>query len=64
MPRTKEDKYVYDKAYNQENVTRVTIVFNRRIAEDMMLMEWLKKQPEGRNGYMKRLMREDMKSRG
>lgn len=60
MPRTKEQKYSYDKAYLQENTTRVSLVFNKRKPDDLILMEWLKAQAEGSNGYIKRLIREDM----
>ena len=58
--RNKAKKYSYDQGYLAENITKVSLTFNRRVPEDMELMEWLKSKPEGRNQYIKRLLREDM----
>ena len=62
MPRTKEQKYSYDKLYLQQNTTRVSLVFNKRKPDDLIIMEWLKTRAEGSNGYIKRLIRADMES--
>lgn len=57
----KFDKYRYDQEYIKKNMKRVLITFNRNNPQDMQLVEWMEKQPGSMTGYMKRLIREDMK---
>lgn len=65
MPRKKSglfDQREYTVRYNRENVTRKMITFNKNKPEDMAILEWLEKQPEGMVAYVKRLISEDMKA--
>lgn len=64
MPRKKSglfDQREYVNRYHRETIARKNVTFNRGKPEDMALMEWAEKQPEGFVAYVKRLIREDMR---
>lgn len=63
MPRKKSglfDQREYVNRYHREQIARKNVTFNRGKPEDMALMEWAEKQPEGFVAYVKRLIRQDM----
>jgi hypothetical protein len=63
MPRKKSglfDQREYVNKYHREQIARKNVTFNRGKPEDMALMEWAEKQPEGFVAYVKRLIRQDM----
>ena len=63
MPRKKSglfDQREYVNRYHRESISRMNVTFNKGKPEDMALMEWAKKQPEGFVAYVKRLIRQDM----
>ena len=63
MPRKKSglfDQREYVNRYHRETIARKNVTFNRGKPDDMALMEWAKKQPEGFVAYVKRLIREDI----
>ena len=53
-------QYEHDQAYIKANIKFVNISLNQRKEEDMQMLEWLNKRPEGKGAYIKRLIREDM----
>lgn len=63
MPRQKsgefdQNKYVAD--YMREKIKQVKVSLNKTKQDDIDIIEWLDRQPEGASGYIKRLIREDM----
>lgn len=62
MPKDKTKKAIYDIAYNKENTIVKHVSFNRKVKEDMELLEWVEAQPMSKNAYFKKLAREDMES--
>ena len=61
--RALRNKRVYDKDYAKKYLKGKSITFNTLYPEDIALLEWVKKQGEGGNQYIKRLIREDMERR-
>lgn len=62
MPRKKSglfDQREYVNKYHRETIARKNVTFNRGKPEDMALMEWAEKQPEGFVAYVKELIRAD-----
>lgn len=62
MPRKKSglfDQREYVNRYHRETIARKNVTFNRGKPEDMALMEWAEKQPEGFVAYVKGLIRAD-----
>ena len=51
------NKSKYDQKYMRDNIVYYRMQINRKTEFD--LLEWFNKQPN-RNGYLKRLIREDM----
>ena len=62
-PKAKARKHEYDVRYAKENFQCKNLSFNKKIPEDIALLDWVKVQPEGGNAYIKRLIREDMERR-
>ena len=63
MPRKPSglfDQREYVNRYHRELIVRKNVTFNRGKPDDMALMQWAEKQPEGFVAYVKRLIREDM----
>ena len=59
------DKVRYDMEYNAKNITRKSIVFNKKDPEDMAILEYLNaKGARAANEFIKQLIREDMKKQG
>ena len=56
--RTKSDKAQYDQEYIRQNCTRVSLLLNK--THDRDIIEYLMTINESFNGYVKRLIREDM----
>lgn len=54
------DQREYVNRYHRELIVRKNVTFNRGKPDDMVLMQWAEKQPEGFVAYVKRLIREDM----
>ena len=54
------NKGAYDKQYAKEHIKRKFIPFNDTDPEDMMLLDWINKQPNVTQ-YVKKLVAEDMK---
>lgn len=52
-----EKKSKYDQKYMRDNVMSFRFQINRKTEPD--ILEWFNQQPN-RNGYLKRLIREDM----
>lgn len=64
MPRRKSglfDQREYVNRYHRETIARKNVTFNRNKPEDMTLLEWAEKQPDGFVTYVKKLISEDMK---
>lgn len=64
MPRQKSglfDQREYVNRYHRETIARKNVTFNRNKPEDMTLLEWAEKQPDGFVAYVKKLISEDMK---
>lgn len=59
-PQAKARKYGYDQAYLKDNITKVSVTFNRQSPTDTVLLEWLNAQPGSKVAYIKRLISEDM----
>lgn len=59
-PKAKARKYGYDQAYLKDNITKVSVTFNRQSPTDTVLLEWLNAQPGSKVAYIKRLISEDM----
>ena len=57
-----QGKYVAD--YMREKIWQVHVSLNKTKPEDIQMHEWLTSRPEGASGYIKRLVREDMKKSG
>lgn len=53
----KENKKNYDVKYAKENLQQVRLSLNKETDAD--LIEWINQQPN-KQGYLKRLIREDM----
>ena len=53
----------YNNEYRKKYMKSKVIAFNTQHPEDIALLDWIKKQPEGGVQYIKRLIREDMKAR-
>ena len=53
------DKSKYDQEYAKEHIRRKHIPFNDTDPEDMLLWDWIRKQPNATQ-YIKKLIREDM----
>lgn len=69
MPKLSDEakrrKAEYDKQYQQDNVSRVSIFFNKGNPEDVEMMAWLdKKGKRNKSGYVKGLIRDDMSKTG
>lgn len=67
MPRQKSgdfDQNKYVAGYLKNNIKLVHVSLNRTKPEDMRILEWLQKQPEGASGYLKRLILKDMGNGG
>ncbi len=61
----KKRKAEYDKRYQQDNVSRMSIFFNKGNTEDVEMMEWLdEKGKRNKSGYVKSLIRDDMRKAG
>lgn len=61
----KRKKAEYDRQYQQDNVSRMSIFFNKGNPEDVDMMDWLdKKGKRNKSGYVKGLIREDMHKAG
>ena len=55
------NKVQYDMEYNAKNITRKSVVFNKKDPEDMRILEYLNSKGARRsNEYIKQLIREDM----
>ena len=59
----KRKKTAYDSKYIMENVVQRKIIFNKAVAEDVEMLEWLDGH-ENKNQYVKELIREDMRKAG
>lgn len=53
------DRKQYLLEYQSRNVIQKKLVFNRRSADDLMLLDWLETR-ENTNQYVKSLIRADM----
>lgn len=67
MPKTKsgnfdQNKYVLE--YMKQNISHMTVSINRSKEADVELAKWIRSQPEGVSGYLKRLAREDKERAG
>jgi hypothetical protein len=61
----KKNKAAYDKQYQHENVSRLSIFFNKGDEEDQKILGWLEDKGRGnKSGYVKGLIREDMQKAG
>ena len=63
LPRKKSgdfDSNKYVVQYMKENIVHVKVSLNKSKPDDVKMMEWIKEQPEGASGYLKRLIRKDM----
>ena len=61
LPKAKKepfDQVAYNREYNKENYTRVSVVLNKR--QDSDIIAHLEDKPS-KSDYIKRLIREDMK---
>ena len=55
------NKGAYDIQYARDNITRKFLCFNNNDEEDKKVLDWLNGKGKGNvNGYVKRLIREDM----
>lgn len=52
----------YNNEYRKKYMKGKSILFNTQYPEDMALLDWLKKQPEGGVQFIKRLIRENMEA--
>lgn len=62
MPRKKSglfDQREYVNRYHRETIARKNVTFNRNKPDDMTLLEWAEKQPDGFVAYVKGLIMED-----
>lgn len=59
-PQAKARKYGYDQTYLKDNITKVSVTFNRQSPTDTVLLEWLNAQTGSKVAYIKRLISEDM----
>lgn len=50
----------YVAKYKKENITKVSVEFNKNNTEDMTMLEFLNKQAT-KQGFIKQLIRESMK---
>ena len=57
------DQLEYIRRYNREHHKYKQVVFNVDKPDDVRLMEWIERQPEGISGYLKRLATEDREKR-
>ena len=55
-----QNKKAYDIKYAKQNFKCKNIAFNTLYPDDIALLDWVKKQPEGGTKYIKRLIREDI----
>lgn len=53
--------YPANKRYEAANIVKVTIGFNRKTEPELLARIQSKGESEGRAGYVKRLIREDMR---
>lgn len=60
----KAKKYQRDQQYLKENTSKISLVFNRRNADDDALLGWIRSRPEGATKYIKALILKDKKSAG
>ena len=63
MPRPKSgnfDPKKYVTEYLKENIQQIRVSLNKSKEEDMKMMKWIKEQPEGASGYIKKLIKKDM----
>jgi len=58
--KTKENDYNRTQQYIRENYQWVNVNFNKRLKEDMEILEWLNGVGESKAQYIKRLIRKDM----
>ena len=49
----------YDVAYQKENMVQKKLAFNRRVPDDLILLDWIESQ-ENFSQYCKNLIRSDM----
>ena len=65
MPRTKPENYKdaeYKKTYQREHIVFKKMNFNTSKEEDVKMIEWIEKQPEGASPYLKRLVQKDIET--
>ena len=62
-PEAIKRKAQYNQAYAKKFFKTKLIQFNTNIPEDIAMLDWIKKQPEGGNAYIKRLIKEDIERR-
>lgn len=53
----------YIRGYVREQIVYKKLSLNRGNPEDMKLLEWIEKQPEGVSAYLKRLIIADREAR-
>lgn len=56
--KTSKEKYEYDKNYAKEKLQQIKLSLNKET--DAELISWIEKQ-QNKQGYIKMLIREDMK---
>ena len=61
-PQAMEHKKQYDKEYMRKNFRSKLIPFNVNNPTDMEMLDWINRQPEGGNKYVKRLVLADMEA--
>lgn len=60
MAHPKQNEYV--RRYDEKNTTQVHLKLNLNTDKDILVMlDWVSKNGESKQGYIKRLIREDMK---
>lgn len=64
-PEATKRKRAYDKDYINKNIRMKTLSFNERDPEDMAIYNWIQsKGQRNGTGYIKDLIREDMRKSG
>ena len=64
-PEGKKHKSEYDQKYARAYIVRKYIPFNKTVAEDVAILDWLDRQGTRKvTGYVKDLIREDMRKSG
>lgn len=63
MPRSeasKKQQAEYSVQYMKTNVTQCRLNINKKMPEDLKILDWINSQPEGTSPYLRRLVQEDM----